>query len=145
MLFSWLRARRRRAVGRRPFSPAVEETLLGVLPINRLIVNDPDRTVGELMQPPVVKLLQHEKADEAARAFERYDLVSAPVVDTNDRIVGRVTVDEILDFVRESGEEDVLAKAQNLDDLARRIANAKQGIFDDAETVARKAAKELER
>jgi len=42
-------------------------------------------------------------------------------------------------------EESVLAKAQNVDDLARRITNAKQGIFDDAETVARKAAKELER
>jgi len=42
-------------------------------------------------------------------------------------------------------EDDVLAKAQNVDELARRITNAKQGIFDDAETVARKAAKELER
>ncbi len=42
-------------------------------------------------------------------------------------------------------EDDVLAKAQNVDDLARRIVNAKQGIFEDAETVARKAAKELER
>ena len=42
-------------------------------------------------------------------------------------------------------EDDVLAKAQNVDDLTRRIANAKQGIFDDEETVARKAAKEMER
>jgi len=88
-----------------------EETLLGVLPVNRLLVTDPDVTVGEVMRPPVVKLLQHEKADEAAHAFERYDLVSAPVVDTNDRLVGRVTVDEILDFVREQGQEDVLAQA----------------------------------
>ena len=64
------------------------------------IVNDPDRSVGDLMREPVVKLLQHENADVAASAFERYDLVSAPVVDTNDRLVGRVTVDEVLDFVR---------------------------------------------
>jgi twitching motility protein PilT len=42
-------------------------------------------------------------------------------------------------------EEDVLAKAQNYDELVRRITNAKQGIFDDDETVARKAAKDLER
>ena len=88
-----------------------KETLLGVLPVGKLLVNDPDRTVAEVMEPPRVKLLQHEKADEAAHAFERYDLVSAPVVDTNDRLVGRVTVDEILDFVRESGEEDLLAQA----------------------------------
>ena len=56
-------------------------------------------------------LRQHEKADVAASAFERYDLVSAPVVDTNDRLVGRVTVDVVLDFVRQSGEEDLLAQA----------------------------------
>jgi magnesium transporter len=88
-----------------------EERLLGVLPVNRLIVNEPDVLVSAVMRPPAVKLLQHEKADEAASAFERYDLISAPVVDTNDRLVGRVTVDEILDFVREQGEEEMLAQA----------------------------------
>jgi magnesium transporter len=88
-----------------------EERLLGVLPINTLIVTDPDTSVGAIMRPPVVKLRQHEKADVAASAFERYDLVSAPVVDTNDRLVGRVTVDEVLDFVRQRGEEDLLAQA----------------------------------
>jgi magnesium transporter len=87
------------------------EKLLGVLPINKLIVTDPETTVEAVMQPPVVKLLQHEKADAAASAFERYDLVSAPVVDTNDKLVGRVTVDEVLDFVRKQGEEDLLAQA----------------------------------
>src|SRR5436190_4172359 len=88
-----------------------EETLLGVLPVNKLLVTDPEMTVSEVMQAPEVKLLQHEKAEEAAHAFERYDLVSAPVVDTNDKLVGRVTVDEILDFVREQGQEEVLAQA----------------------------------
>jgi magnesium transporter len=87
------------------------ERLLGVLPVTKLIVTDPGTAVEALMQPPTVKLLQHEKADAAASAFERYDLVSAPVVDTNDRLVGRVTVDEVLDFVRERGEEDLLAQA----------------------------------
>ena len=88
-----------------------DERLLGVLPIAKLIVNDPERTVGDVMAPPTVKLAQHEKADVAASTFERYDLVSAPVVDTNDRLVGRVTVDEVLDFVRRRGEEEVLAQA----------------------------------
>jgi len=88
-----------------------EEKLLGVLPVNALIVNDPDVVVERVMRPPTVKLLQHEKADEAASAFERYDLVSAPVVDTNERLVGRVTVDEVLDFVRASGEETMRAQA----------------------------------
>jgi magnesium transporter len=87
------------------------EKLLGVLSVNKLIVSDPETLVEAIMQPPVVKLLQHEKADAAASSFERYDLVSAPVVDTNDKLVGRVTVDEVLDFVRESGEDDLLAQA----------------------------------
>ena len=87
------------------------EKLLGILAINRLIVSEPDALVSAVMQPPVVKLLQHEKAGDAASAFERYDLVSAPVVDTNGKLVGRVTVDEILDFVRERSEEEMLAQA----------------------------------
>ncbi|MCC6868734.1 MAG: magnesium transporter [Burkholderiales bacterium] len=86
------------------------ERLLGVLPVAKLLVSEPRRLVAEVMTPPVVKLLQHEKAHHAALAFERYDLVSAPVVDTNDKLVGRVTVDEILDFVRERGDEEVLAQ-----------------------------------
>jgi magnesium transporter len=88
-----------------------DERLLGVLPVSKLLVTDPDVTVETIMQAPAVKLLQHEKADVAASAFERYDLVSAPVVDTNDHLVGRVTVDEVLDFVRASGDEDLLAQA----------------------------------
>ena len=88
-----------------------EEKLQGVLSLPKLIVTDPVRTVGDVMEAPVVKLLQHEKADVAASAFERYDLVSAPVVDTNDRLVGRVTIDEVLDFVRDRADEEALAQA----------------------------------
>jgi magnesium transporter len=88
-----------------------DERLEGVLPLNRLIVSDPDALVRDVMQPPVVTLLQHENVGNAASAFERYDLVSAPVVDAGGRLVGRVTVDEVLDFVRERGEEEMLAQA----------------------------------
>lgn len=88
-----------------------EEKLLGVLPLNTLIITDPATEVGAVMRPPAVKLQQHANAKDAASAFERYDLISAPVVDTNDRLVGRVTVDEILDFVRERAENEALAQA----------------------------------
>jgi magnesium transporter len=88
-----------------------DERLEGVLPINRLIVSDPERLVRDVMEPPVVTLLHHEDVGNAARAFERYDLVSAAVVDTNGRLVGRVTVDDVLDFVRERSEEEMLAQA----------------------------------
>ncbi len=88
-----------------------EEALLGVLPIHVLLVNDENKRVGDVMQPPPIILRQHENARDAANAFERYDLVSAPVVDTNGKLVGRVTVDEILDFIKERAEEEVLAQA----------------------------------
>jgi magnesium transporter len=88
-----------------------DEKLEGVLSLPKLIVTDPARTVADVMEPLVVKLLQHEKAEVAASAFERYDLVSAPVVDTNDRLVGRVTIDEVLDFVRQRADEEALAQA----------------------------------
>ncbi|MEO5701291.1 MAG: magnesium transporter [Casimicrobiaceae bacterium] len=87
------------------------EQLLGVLPVHKLLVTDPELEVGAVMESATVTLLQHAKADEAASAFERYDLVSAPVVDTNGQLVGRVTVDEILDFVRERGQEEIFAAA----------------------------------
>jgi magnesium transporter len=88
-----------------------EDRLKGVLPLNVLLVSDPDAEVGTVMKAPAVKLLQHDKAEAAASAFERYDLVSAPVVDTNDHLVGRVTIDEVLDLVRERGDEEIRAIA----------------------------------
>jgi magnesium transporter len=87
------------------------ERLLGSLPLQRLLVSDPDLIVEAVMVEPAVKLRQDEKAELAAHAFERYDLVSAPVIDREGKLVGRVTVDEVLDFVRAEGEEDLLAQA----------------------------------
>jgi magnesium transporter len=52
-----------------------------------------------------------EPADETAKAFERYDLVTAPVVDENNKLVGRVTVDAVMDFIREEAESDKLSMA----------------------------------
>jgi magnesium transporter len=87
------------------------ENLLGALPFNKLLVNDVERTVQEVMVQPGVILHERDKADEAAAAFERYDLVSAPVIDYAGKLVGRVTVNEVLDFVRDRAEEELRAQA----------------------------------
>ncbi len=63
------------------------------------------------MVPERFKLYPEDRAEDAAHAFERYDLVTAPVVDAEERLLGRVTVDAVLDYIREKSAESQLAEA----------------------------------
>ena len=85
--------------------------LKGVLPLRALLLNDPERPVGELKLTDPVVFDADEAADDAARAFERYDLISAPVVNERGKLLGRLTVDAVVDFIREESEEDALNRA----------------------------------
>ncbi len=85
--------------------------LKGVLPIKRLLVNDPEKQVSEVMANDPVSFHPDEDAYDAAQAFERYDLISAPVVDKNARLIGRLTIDEMVDLIREESETEVLNMA----------------------------------
>jgi magnesium transporter len=85
--------------------------LKGILPIKRLLVSDPDKQVAEVMATDPVIFHPDEEANEAAQAFERYDLVSAPVVDANGKLIGRLTIDEMVDLIREETETEVLNMA----------------------------------
>ena len=85
-----------------------DDRFKGVLPINLIVVNEPEVIVGSLMLTDTIQLRPEDKAEQAAQAFERYDLVSAPVVDDDSRLVGRVTVNVVLDFIRTESESDVL-------------------------------------
>jgi magnesium transporter len=87
-----------------------DEAIRGVLPINRLIVTDPEVLVASVMNPEFISFSPDDKAQKAAQAFERYDLVSAPVVDQKNRLAGRVTVDAVVDFIREESEAELLGK-----------------------------------
>ncbi|HSH73828.1 MAG TPA: magnesium transporter [Methylophilaceae bacterium] len=87
------------------------DILRGVLPLKRLVVNDLDLVVVEIMAEDAVVFHPEDKADEAAKAFERYDLVTAPVVDENNKLVGRLTVDTVMDYIREEAESDMLSMA----------------------------------
>lgn len=84
------------------------EKLIGVLPINVLLINNPDAKVSEMMSKKMTKLHPDDKAQQATHAFERYNLITAPVVDTNDKLLGRVTVNEVMDFIREESENEAL-------------------------------------
>ena len=84
--------------------------LKGTLPLKRLLVTDPDVEIAGLYQREVVSFGPEEDADEAAEAFDRYDLVSVPVVDSQERVIGRVTVEAVLEYVREKQEAQSLGK-----------------------------------
>jgi magnesium transporter len=87
------------------------EALVGVLPLGKMLVSDPELLVSEIMVTDPVALRPDDKAEDAANAFERYDLVSAPVVTADNHLVGRVTVDTVVDFIREESEAELLNQA----------------------------------
>src|SRR5260221_439846 len=89
-----------------------DERLKGVLPLSKLIVSELEHNVGTVMVSDVVTLQSGDKAQDAAKAFERYDLVSAPVVDEQGKLVGRVTVDKVVDFIRSKSESELLTQAR---------------------------------
>lgn len=84
------------------------ETLCGVLPLRSLLVADPEAMVSDVMAREVVSFQPEDEARDAAQAFERYDLVSAPVVDEHGALIGRLTVDEMVDVMREESDSEVL-------------------------------------
>jgi len=83
----------------------------GSLPLDRLLVNEPETLVSEVMSREVLMLSALDDAYEAAQAFERYDLVSAPVLDPSGKLIGRLTVNEVVDVIREESEADLLSSA----------------------------------
>jgi magnesium transporter len=84
--------------------------LKGVLPIARLVFGDANRRVVEVMDVDPVHFLTTDKADEAAQAFERYDLIAAPVVDAGLHLVGWVTVDKVVDRLSEDSFKQSLGQ-----------------------------------
>jgi magnesium transporter len=87
-----------------------EDHLKGALPLNRLLVTDPEVEVAGLYDREVTSFAPEDDADEAAQAFDRYDLVCAPVVDARGKVIGRITVDTVLEYVRERQEQQQLGK-----------------------------------
>ena len=85
--------------------------ILGALPLERIIVNPPITKVKTIMAKEIVLFKPEDLADEASNAFERYDLVTAPVVDENNKLVGRLTVEAVMDFIRQESDNEKFSMA----------------------------------
>ena len=84
---------------------------LGALPVTRLLTDDPGLAASAVMDPEVAPIAPESSAAEVARLFESRDLLSAAVVAGDGKLLGRVTIDDVVDVVREQAEHPLLAAA----------------------------------
>jgi magnesium transporter len=83
---------------------------LGAAPLSRLVTAKADTLMTQVMEP-VIEIAIDMDQEEVAYAFEKYRLISAPVVDAGGRLVGQITVDDIVGIISEENQEDILALA----------------------------------
>ncbi|RBP80579.1 magnesium transporter [Marinomonas rhizomae] len=92
------------------------DRLLGTLPLTRLLVSDINATVRDIMETEFTVIDAETPASEVAQLFEKMDLVSAPVIDSKtQKLLGRITIDDVVDVIRDEAEHSMLSMA-GLDD-----------------------------
>jgi len=84
---------------------------LGLLPFNDLLTHDTDTTVAEIMHGDVEGIPADMPAQDVANLFERRDLVTAPVVDEDNRLLGRITIDDVVDVIRDKADHSFMGMA----------------------------------
>jgi magnesium transporter len=95
-----------------------DEKLVGVLPLRKLILASPKSKIFSIMDQDPISVTADLDQEEVARIFKKYDLVAMPVVDTHERLLGRITVDDIVDIIEEEATEDIIKLTGAVDDYA---------------------------
>jgi magnesium transporter len=104
--------------------------LKGAVALDRLLRTKRPVPIGELIEEDLHPVRAVDDQDDVARLFERYNLISVPVVDENDRLVGVITFDDIVDIIEEKAEEDIKAlggvgREEELSDSVLSIAKSR--------------------
>jgi magnesium transporter len=101
----------------------------GAVPLDRLLRSKRPVPISDLMEPERHRIRADEDQEEVARMFQRYDLVAAPVVDADDRLVGIITFDDVADVIEQEAEEDIKAlggvRDEELSDSVWKIARGR--------------------
>ena len=84
-----------------------ENKFKGSLPISTLLTSDPSLNVGDVYNPELEPIPSFTSENDIARLFEKNDLVSAPVVDDDNKLVGRITIDDVVDVIKEEADESL--------------------------------------
>jgi magnesium transporter len=93
------------------------EHLVGVITLRQLVVASPETKLKEIMTTNVVSVHSNMDQEEVARVVARYNILAVPVVDDNNVLLGIVTVDDVIDIIREEATEDILRMAGAGDEL----------------------------
>ncbi len=88
-----------------------QDVFLGILPLNKLLTSDQDLTVREVMLTDIEGIPAELHDSEVARLFERHDWVSAPVVSEDNKLLGRITIDDVVDVIKEDAEHSLMSMA----------------------------------
>lgn len=88
-----------------------QEKLQGTLSLTKLLISEPETEVRDVMDTDFLTLNPLDSDSDAASVFERYDLVSAPVMDDKGRLIGRITVADVVDVIQEDSQEQALSRA----------------------------------
>ncbi len=104
--------------------------LVGVVSLKDLLLEPPDRKISEIMNPEVISVNVHADQEEVIRLVKKYDLVNIPVVDDQNRLVGRITHDDVIDVIEDEVDEDITRMAGVIDqeiseESAIKIARAR--------------------
>jgi Mg2+ transporter MgtE len=84
-----------------------EQHLMGVVSLRQLVISPPATRMRDLMNPDVIKVYTGTDQEEVAHSISKYDLLAVPVVDADNRLVGMVTVDDVIDVIHEEQAEDI--------------------------------------
>lgn len=109
-----------------------ENRLIGDVPLSTLLTVDPTSLISDVMnhQTEALQVLMEE--GEIAKLFERHDWISAPVIDENTQLLGRITIDDVVDIIRENAEHSMMGMAGMDDDedtFAPILPSAKRRTF----------------
>ena len=101
----------------------------GMLRLAGLLINDPESTVVDIMETRLTGVPVYMAAHDVALLFEQRDLISAPVVDAEGRLLGRITIDDVVDVIRDEGDHSLMSMAgmdEHYDMFAPILATSRQ-------------------
>ena len=88
-----------------------DDEFLGILPLKEMLVSDPNTSVREVMRKDISAIPVDMEATKVAQLFEQHDWVSAPVIDSNGKLLGRITIDDVVDVIRDTAEHSLMSMA----------------------------------